>query len=150
MSSQENVLALVTFPSHIDIFKVRRRLSEDHPFLENIDIVSENTLGVRLQNIADLLDLDFINSYGAQDVKLNIFGSENKIQSVELPNFDSFKISEKELQEKPLLSKKQTSEKEVILDNKKVLRMERLTSLEDQLIEEEKIKKYFDLIPSDD
>ena len=75
MSAEESILALVTFPPHINTQKVCRQISEDHPYLEDIQNVSENTLGVRLENIADLLDLDFMDSYGATSVKLNTLRS---------------------------------------------------------------------------
>ena len=59
--------------------------------------MSENTLKISLETIADLLDLDFVNSYGAIEVKIN--GEENgsELGSSGLQNFDSFKFSEKEL-----------------------------------------------------
>jgi hypothetical protein len=63
----------VTFPEHFDITRVSQAVLDDYPFLEGIKKVSETSLEVRLDNIADLFDLDFINSYGAKDVKLSCF-----------------------------------------------------------------------------
>ena len=42
------------------------------------------------------------------------------------------------------------SEEESLIELKKQLKMERLTSLEDEIIEDEKLRKFFELFPSDE
>lgn len=42
------------------------------------------------------------------------------------------------------------SEEESLIELKKPLKMERLTSLEDEIIEDEKLRKFFELFPSDE
>ena len=42
------------------------------------------------------------------------------------------------------------SSEESLIELKKPLKMERLTSLEDEIIEDEKLRKFFELFPSDE
>ena len=70
-STNESLTVVVTFPPHLNLQQIAQQMSEDHPFLENIQKIEHNILKIDLDNIADLLDLDFSDSYGASHIKIH-------------------------------------------------------------------------------
>lgn len=69
-SSYDSIKVVVSFPREIDLQNKIEILNHDYPSLENMEILTEGQLFVILDSIVDLLDIDFVQSYGATAVQL--------------------------------------------------------------------------------
>lgn len=70
MFSEENVLAVAHFHPHVDLPKVKKTLQDDHLCLLGLQILTCQRLLLAMESVADLVDLNLVDEYGAISVKL--------------------------------------------------------------------------------
>jgi hypothetical protein len=70
MFSEENVLAVATFHPHVDLQKVKETLQDDHLSLLDLQVLTCQRLLLSMESVADLVDLNLVDEYGAISAKL--------------------------------------------------------------------------------
>lgn len=60
-----SIKVLVNFPSGVKLTDILQALIADYPCLENVEELSQTQLLLNMDSIVELLDIDFVNSYGA-------------------------------------------------------------------------------------
>lgn len=56
---------LVTFPAETDVRELARLLEEEYLFIQLVKVVRNNQLLISYDCMADLLEIDFVEQYGA-------------------------------------------------------------------------------------